>query len=218
MTGKTSAILAIVGCMIASAAWPDGDATRQSLEAQIANTGLDPTLRMEAVCNLAGVANADSVPVLIALVEKDLEERRGFWACAIPILGEIGDRRAIQLLKRIGDLNEEHLAGMDHMAIQAVANMANADDVGYLERKAYVWPVRAVVFQALARIGADTSIDILISGLDDGEDVEIVIAATEGLIGIGAAALSALDFAAESMSGAMSQRAGEVAQAIRSSD
>lgn len=149
-------------------------------------------IRMQAVCALAGSATPESVPVLLATVEQDLTARHGFWACAIPLLGDLGDRRAVPLLRQVADLNQGNLAGMDHMAISALAQMATGNEISFLEGKAHIYPVRADVMRALSRIAAPASAEVLVSGLQDGEDAEIVEAATAGLIKIGVPALPAL--------------------------
>ncbi|PLX38282.1 MAG: hypothetical protein C0606_08700 [Hyphomicrobiales bacterium] len=174
---------------------------RVALEALITDEMRTDTVRMQAICALGGSATSESVPLLLAVLEEDLEKRRGFWACAIPVLGQIGDRRAVPLLKTIGDLNEEHLAGMDHMAIAALASFAGAEDVDYLERKAQVWGVRRAVFSALARIASPSSADILVAGLSSQEEAEIIDAAMAGLLAIGPAARPALKAALNSEGG-----------------
>ena len=71
---------------------------RLALEA-IAGDGAEPgSVRMQAICSLSGSATADSVPLLIGIAETDMHERHGYWACAIPLLGQIRDRRAMPLL------------------------------------------------------------------------------------------------------------------------
>jgi len=169
------------------------DDIRMALEGILANETEASMIRMQAVCALAGSATAESVPVLLAIVEQDLIDRHGFWACAIPLLGDMKDRRAVPLLIRIGDLKEDHLAGMDHMAIVALSMMANKNEVAFLEGKSHIFPVRTEVMQALSRIAAPSSAAILVSGLQDGEEPEVTGAATSGLIEIGVLALPALE-------------------------
>lgn len=167
------------------------------LEGILANDAEPGMIRMQAVCALAGSASSKSVPVLLAMIERDLIARRGFWACAIPLLGDLKDRRAVPLLLQVANLNQEHLAGMDHMAIAALAQMADENEVTFLEGKAHILPVRLDVMQALSRIAAPASAEVLVFGLQDGEEPEIVAAATAGLERIGALALPALKAALE---------------------
>jgi len=171
----------------------DGDDVRIALEKVSADDTQASMIRMQAVCALAQSATSESVPVLLEIVEQDLIDRHGFWACAIPLLGELKDRRAVPLLLRVGDLKEDHLAGMDHMAIIALSMMANQNEVAFLEGKSHIFPVRTEVMQALSRIAAPSSAAILVSGLQDGEDSEITKAATSGLTEIGVLALPALE-------------------------
>ncbi|MCI2400008.1 hypothetical protein [Aliiroseovarius subalbicans] len=188
---------------------------RVTLENTMSDTSVPSEQRMEAVCALFDVATEASVPAVMAMLEVDLEERHGFWACAIPLLGKIGDRRAVPQLRLIGDLREEHLAGMDHMAISALAAMAGPEDVAYLEPKAFIFAVRTDVIMALARIAAPSSVEVLITGLDEGEEPEVIAAATQGLIAIGADALGGLDGFATNDDRLMAVRARDIAETIR---
>lgn len=166
--------------------------TRKRLEKIALDDGQPANIRMQAVCSLSGSATRASVPALIRIIEKDLIERNGFWACAIPILGRLKDRRALPLLKNIANLSQPHLAGMDHMAIVAIANLASKQEVGFLERRAFVVPVRVPVMRALARLAQPSSAETLIGGLSEGENPEVIQQAEVGLLKIGKAALPAL--------------------------
>ncbi len=170
-----------------------GDDIRSALEDMATDTSQTSMIRMQALCALAQSATSESVPVLLEIVERDLIDRHGFWACALPLLGDLKDRRAVPLLLRVGDLQEDHLAGMDHMAIAALSMMATRNEVAFLEGKSHILPVRADVMSALSRIAAPSSAAILVSGLQDGEDGEIIRAATSGLTEIGVLALPALE-------------------------
>lgn len=173
------------------------DPVRIALE-QIASDEAEPaSVRMSAICALGGSATSQTVPLLIDITTRDIEDRHGFWACAIPHLGNLSDRRAVPLLHQIANLNEDHLAGMDHMAISALANMAGPKDVDFLQAKAFIFPVRTDVMVALARVGAISSAPTLIFGLQDGEEPEVIEAATAGLAKIGAPALPFLRVALE---------------------
>ena len=162
---------------------------RRALEA-IAGDGKEPgSVRMQAVCSLSGSATADSVPLLMRIAETDVRERHGYWACAIPLLGQLKDRRAMPLLLRIARLKGDDLIGMDHMAVAAIANMADERDVPFLVSMAYTVAVRPVVFDALARIASPAACETLIGGLQDGEEPEVVAAAERGLKAIGRPAI-----------------------------
>ena len=165
---------------------------RLALELVAADDTEAGALRMQAICALGGSATVDSVPLLIAILEKDLLERNGYWACAIPVLGVLKDRRFIALLRRIAALDEEHLAGMEHMAIDAVAAMAEVEDVKFLESKAHIAAVRPAVIGALARIAQTSSAAILATGLLSGEDPKTINAAEMGLRAIGSPARTVL--------------------------
>lgn len=171
----------------------DGDDIRIALEGISSDNTQTSMIRMQAVCALAQSATSESVPMLLEIVEQDLIDRHGFWACAIPLLGDLKDRRAVPLLLRVGDLQEDHLAGMNHMAIAALSKMANQNEVAFLEGKSHIFPVRTDVMLALSRIAAPSSAAILVSGLQDGEGSEITKAATSGLTEIGGLALPALE-------------------------
>lgn len=174
-----------------------GEAARSALEIVASTETQEASIRMQAMCALYGMGDRDTAELFIPLLEQDIAERQGFWACLIPTLGAIGDRRAIPLLLRIARQDDDHLAGMDHMAITAIAEMANLEDVGFLESRAHIYPVRPEVIVALARLGASSSTDILISGLADGEENETVVAAEQGLLAMGQDAREALKAAAE---------------------
>ena len=75
------------------------------------------------------------------------------------------------------------------MAVAAIANMADARDVPFLMSMAYTVPVRPVVMQALARIASPASVEVLIGGLQDGEEPEVIAAAERGLKTIGRPAI-----------------------------
>ena len=171
----------------------EDDAVRVALEAVAGDVTAPPSVRMQAVCSLSGSATSASVPLLLSIIETDLAERHGYWACGIPLLGSLGDRRAVPLLKRIGDLGEEHLIGMDHMAIAALAEMAVPEDAGYLLSKAHVWPVRTTVIATLARLAAPEAVDLFIAALADAEVPEAKGAAQGGLVAIGLPAVPALE-------------------------
>lgn len=168
------------------------DEVRAALESVAQDRAEPGDLRMQALCGLARSATSESVPLVMEILERDLEERTGLWACAIPLLGEIGDRRAMPLLTKIATLDEAHLIGMDHMAITAISLMAEIGDVPFLETKAHIVPVRTDVIVALARLGEVSSVEILISGLHEGEDQEVISAATAGLMKTGRPALPQL--------------------------
>ena len=191
------------------------DQVRVALEA-IASDKTEPgDLRMQALCGLAASATSETVPLAIEILKRDLADRTGLWACAIPLLGEIGDRRAAPILYDIAALNEEHLVGMDHMAIRAISWMAVTKDAAFLETKAHITPVRTDVMIALARLGEISSLDILISGLLEGEEPKVIEAASEGLMKIGEAALPHLRDAIETYPDeALRARAQKLAEAI----
>jgi len=182
------------------------DPVRLALEAIALNGGEPSMLRMQAICALAGSATRDTVPVLMTILERDLQERQGYWACAIPLLGALADRRAVDLLKQISELQEAHLAGMDHMAIEAVAAMADIDDAGFLERKAHIGAVRPAVFEALARIAEPSTAATLATGLLSGEDERTVAAAETGLLAIGSPARDVLTDMLETLEDDVMQR------------
>lgn len=165
---------------------------RKILEEISGDASEDSSVRMQAICALYNSATRESVAVLMRIIEKDLKERRGFWACAIPILGRLKDRTAIPLLLRIANLNEDHLAGMDHMAIEALAKLGDEREIPALSSKAYIVPVRLAVIEGLARIASVRSSDTLIEALQGAEEAEVVSAAKRGLLKIGKAALPAL--------------------------
>ena len=167
--------------------------TRKTLENIAADTTETGSVRMQAICSLVASASRDSVPVLLRIIEKDIKERRGYWACAIPILGNLGDRSAIPLLKRIANLNQDHLVGMDHMAIEALARLGDEREITLLASKAYIVPVRLAVIEGLARIASVYSSGILIEALQEAEEAEVVDAARRGLRKIGKAAIPALN-------------------------
>ena len=166
--------------------------TRKTLEAIVLDTRQADRVRMQAICSLGSSATQESVPLLIGILEDDLQQRRGFWACAIPLLGHLKDRRAIPLLTRIANLNEDQLAGMNHMAIEAIAEMGDEREVLLLSSKAYIVPVRFAVINGLARIASVESTVILIEALQGTEEPETVKAAEHGLLRIGNAAIPAL--------------------------
>ncbi len=203
-------------CLAPTLSWAETPASpRLAFEARMADPAATPSDRMEAVCALAEVADGDSVLPVMALLEQDLVDRHGFWACAIPLLGQLNDRRAAPLLRQIGDLKQDHLAGMDHMAIDALAAMAMPEDAVWLANKAHILPVRDSVFHALARVGDKRVIDVLVSGLSDGETAKTVAAATAGLIRIGAPVLAAFEQAQTHPDPVLQERMEDIAAAIR---
>ncbi len=179
----------------------EADEVRLALEALAGDDDSPPAVRMEATCALASSATEESVPMLMAITEKDLEERHGYWACSIPLLGQLQDRRALPLLVSIGNLDGDDLIGMDHMAISAVAQMAGPGEVPYLISKVAIWPVRHDVIAALARIATPETAETLVLALQDGEEPETIAAAEQGLLTIGKPALPALEAALQGIEG-----------------
>jgi len=169
------------------------ESTRLTLETIALDTKEAGGVRMQAICSLGNVATHQSVQVLLDLLESDIQQRRGFWACAIPVLAGLKDRRAIPLLTRIANLREDHLAGMDHMAIEALAEIGDEREASLLASKAYIVAVRLAVIKGLARIASVKSTDILIEGLQGAEEPEIVKAAQSGILKIGKAAIPILE-------------------------
>ena len=166
--------------------------TRLNLERIALDTKAASEDRMQALCDLGAIATKESVPMLLDILETDLDQRRGFWACAIPVIESLNDRRAIPLLSRIANLREEHLAGMDHMAIEALAKIGDEREVSLLNSKAYIVPVRHSVIKGLSRIGSIQSADILISALQEEDEPETIKTAEAGLLKINRAAIPAL--------------------------
>ncbi len=169
------------------------ESTRLTLETIAMDTKEAGDVRMQAICSLGGMADQKSLPVLLNILEDEIQQHRGFWACAIPALAELKDRRAIPLLIRTANQREEHLAGMDHMAIEALAEIGDKREIELLTSKAYIAPVRLAVIEGLARIASVKSTDTLIEALQGAEEPEIVKAAQEGILRIGKAAIPTLN-------------------------
>jgi len=169
------------------------ESTRLTLETIALDTKEASEVRMQAICSLGSMANQKSLPVLLNILEDEIQQHRGFWACTIPALAELKDRRAIPLLIRVANQKEEHLAGMDHMAIEALAEISDEREVELLESKAYIVPVRLAVIEGLARIASVKSMDTLIEALQGAEEPEIVKAAQRGIQKVGKAAIPALN-------------------------
>lgn len=177
---------------VAALAERRSEPVRKALEAIAADTGEPAGVRMQAICALAGSATRESVPVLLGVLEKDLEQRRGFWACAIPLLGDLKDRRAVALLTKIANLDREHLAGMDHMAIEALTRVGDSRELPLFMAKAHIAAVRSAVIRKLAEIASPDTVDILIEALAPPEEAEVVEAAERGLRKIGKPARAGL--------------------------
>ena len=62
------------------------EASRITLETVALDTKEGGSVRMQAICSMGSVATHESVSVLLNILEDDVEQRRGFWACAIPVL------------------------------------------------------------------------------------------------------------------------------------
>lgn len=177
--------------LIISYAKNSSEKVRMTLEALALDTKRKGSIRMQAICSLGASANRKSVPVLMDILETDLRQRRGYWGCAISLLGSLKDRRSIPLLIRVANQGGENLAGMDHMAIKAIAKLGDKREAAFLESKSFIAPVRLAAMQGLARIAAIRSVDILVEGLLEEDEPEIVQAAEEGLLKIGKPALPA---------------------------
>lgn len=165
---------------------------RLTLEAISLDTKRKGSIRMRAICALGPSATRQSVPVLMDILETDLKQRRGFWGCVLPLLGSLKDRRPIPLLIRVANQNRDHIAGMDHMAIKAIANLGDKREAEFLESKTSIFPVRLAAMRGLARIAAVRSIGTLIEGLQEEGEPEIILAAQRGLLKIGSPALPTL--------------------------
>lgn len=171
--------------LLAALADRHSEAVRRTLESIAAEPSTADRVRMQAVCSLAGSATRESVPVLLQILEMDLKERRGFWACAIPLLGDLKDRRAIPLLTTIANLDADQLIGMDHMAIEALTKAGDERELTLFMAKAHVWQVRLAVIRKLAGIASPLSTDLFIGALSDTEDADVMKAAESGLLAIG---------------------------------
>jgi HEAT repeat protein len=195
-----------------------GEAVRLALESVAADKQAAPQLRMQAVCSLRSSATGDTVPLLLDIVETDLAERHGYWACAIPLLGQLEERRAIPLLMQVANLDEEQLIGMDHMAIEALARIGDERELGFFMAKADIPAIRPTVIGKLAEMAAPQSVDILIGALSGAEEAEVVQAAENGLLKIGEPAIEALIQAGEETEGdpVLRKRATAVLDQIRS--
>jgi HEAT repeat protein len=168
------------------------DKVRVILERIAADTKEDNGIRMQALCALSSSANAKSVPLLMDILETDMTQRHGYWGCAIPLLGGLKDRSAIPLLIRVAQKNEDHMAGMDHMAIKAVARLGDEREIEFLAGKAYVYPVRLAILEGLGRIASEKGAAVLIDALQGAEEPEMVKAAQRGLLKTGKPALAVL--------------------------
>ena len=166
---------------------------RVTLEAIALNSKEESRVRMEAMCALSGVATKDSIPLLLDLLEDDLKLRRGYWACLIPVLGGVNDRRSIPLLTRIINLDQAGLIGMDHMAIEALASIGDEREALILAGKGHIEPVRLAVIKGVARIASIKSVNVFINALQGAEDAEIASAAMVGLHRLGQGALPELE-------------------------
>jgi len=192
--------------LIISYAKDSSEKVRLTLESIALDTKRKDSIRMQAICSLGVSINRKSVPVLMDILETDIKQRRGFWGCIIPLLGSLDDRRPIPLLIRIANQNRDHMAGMDHMAIEAIAKLGDKREAAFLESKGSIAPVRLAVMQGLARIADARSAGILVEGLQEEDEPEIVQAAEKGLFKIGKPALSALKKVLSNMEGYLSNK------------
>lgn len=192
--------------LIVSYAKKPSEEVRSTLEAIALDATRKGSIRMQAMCSLGASANRKSVPILMDILETDIEQRRGFWGCIIPLLAGLDDRRPVPLLIRIANQSRDHMAGMDHMAIEAVAKLGDKREVAFLESKISIVPVRLAAMQGLARIADTRSVGILVEGLQEEDEPEIVQAAEEGLLTIGKPALPTLKKSLSNMEGHLSKK------------
>ncbi|KAG1694708.1 hypothetical protein GQR58_006704 [Nymphon striatum] len=169
------------------------ESTSLTLEILAQDTKQAREVRMQAICSLSAMANKQSLSILLNILKDELNQRRGYWACVIPALAKLKDRSAIPLLIKTADQKQEHLSGMDHMAIEALAAIGDEREAEFLASKAYIVPVRLAVIEGLTRIATVKSTKTLIEALQATEEPEVVKAAQQGILKIGKAAIPLLN-------------------------
>ncbi|MBN2242980.1 MAG: HEAT repeat domain-containing protein [Acidobacteria bacterium] len=151
----------------------------------------DGQARMDALVQLGELGDRRLAKPLIDILERDILERTGIWAAAIPSLGLLGDPEAVPILVETLNKRDEDWLGRE-MAADALGQIGDPAAVEALMAAAHMADTRHSAIRALARIGDERAIGILIDAIDPAEDPETVESAKTGLIKIGSAALPAL--------------------------
>ena len=146
-------------------------------------------LKIDAANALGMRGDRTVVPELITALEKDFTKRTGIWAGLIPALGNIGDTKAIPvLLKALNNQNEDWLGR--EMAARALGQIGSNTAVPDLLEAVWMVDTRYEAIVALASIRDVRAASIFIDALNDSEDIEIVQAAERGLEKLGDEAIN----------------------------
>lgn len=161
----------------------DGTHVTQLLEL-IQDDSSDPQARMEAIYALARIGDKRAVAPLMAVLERDMKDRKGYAMAAIPALGMLGDRLAVPLLRRALNNRDEFWLGRE-MAARALGEIGASDAVPDLVQAAWQADTRDAAIVALARIADPRGVDVLFSALVEEQEDDTSDHALRGLAAIG---------------------------------
>jgi len=153
-------------------------------------------VRMSAIRALGSIGSPKAVPALLKTLKTDLVERKGYWAPTIKALGVIGDSRAVPQLISVLRVRENDDMGKRSMAARALGRIGDSRAVLPLISAAKNPHIRKEAIWALAKIKDERATGVLVNALQQGEDDETVIYATEGLKKLGSKAREVLEKAA----------------------
>lgn len=149
--------------------------------------------RMAAINALGLLRDARATLALIKILERDMDERRGFAMVAIPALGLIGDARATQILLQALRKRDDHWLGREAAAV-ALGRIGDPAASHDLIAACWMADTRDEAIAALAQMATPHAAEALLSALSDDEiEDDTPDAAAAGLVVIGAPILDAVD-------------------------
>lgn len=151
----------------------------------------DADRRWQAIDALGASGDQRAVAPLMAALNRDMMERRGFAMAIIPALGQLQDEAAVPLLLQALNNRSDHWLGRE-AAAQALGEIGSPLAVPALLQAAWLADTRNAAIVALADIGDPRSVEVLLSAFDEHEEPEVRAAAASGLVRIGGPAVPAL--------------------------
>jgi HEAT repeat protein len=151
----------------------------------------DPAVRLKGTRILCEIADKSSVPDLIELLKKDMQDRTGVWAEIIPALGRTRDERAAPLLMELSQLVDDDWLGRA-MAVAALGEIGSPVAIDTLIKVSSWAETRESAIKALAQIDDVRAAPTLVSVIQPEEDEATRNAAITGLSKLGSAAIPAI--------------------------
>lgn len=141
----------------------------------------DAETKYEGTKLLCQLGEKSTVPLLITLLQEDMENRTGAWADIIPALGDMRDIRATEILIDLVALTDDDWLGRE-MAAYALGQIGNTKATPVLIKAAWRADTREAAIIALAKLRDPQTAATLVSAIQPNEDKSARDAARVGLI------------------------------------